>query len=97
MTRKQEIRIQIRDAIRPFFPAGTVKIVLFGSQANSPELQRADFDIGLISSESIPPSVLTTIREALEDLPVLYPIDLVEMSKMSTSFQRFALAHSETL
>jgi len=97
MTRKQEICLLIRDAIRSFLPQDEVGIILFGSQAGTVELKRSDFDVGLISSAPIPPVILTEIRFALEELPMLYPVDLVELSNAPPAFQKYALAHSQTI
>ena len=97
MTRKQEICTLIRDTIRSFLPEGEVEIILFGSQAGTTELKHSDFDIGLVSVASISPVVLTKIRFALEELPMLYPVDLVELSKTPQGFQNYALSHCERI
>ena len=55
---------------------GAQKIILFGSRAKGTATERSDIDIevsGVASSD------IFELEEALEDIPTLYTIDLVDL------------------
>lgn len=55
---------------------GAQKIILFGSRAKGTATERSDIDIavsGVVSSD------IFELEEALEDIPTLYTIDLVDL------------------
>ena len=55
---------------------GAQKIILFGSRAKGTETERSDIDIAVSGVAS---SDIFELEEALEDIPTLYTIDLVDL------------------
>ena len=49
-------------------------VILFGSRAKGTHTPRSDFDIAVSGVENI-----DALREALDDIPTLYKIDLVDL------------------
>jgi predicted nucleotidyltransferase len=97
MERKEEIREMLRKALRSVLPSAETRFILFGSQARSEELVRADFDIGILNTTSIPAAVMVRLRDTVDDLPMLYPVDLVDLSIVPEGFRSFAISSGEDL
>lgn len=57
---------------------GAQKVVLFGSRAKGTALERSDIDIAVSGVSEI-----DAVREALEEIPTLIRIDLVDLDTCS--------------
>jgi predicted nucleotidyltransferase len=68
-----------------------VRVYLFGSWAQNRQGRTSDIDVGVLPLEPLPVGILSEIREALEESRVLYPVDLVDLSRSDPDF----LAHVE--
>ncbi len=73
------------------------RVVLFGSRARGGAGGRSDFDIGSIGAEPLSPQAYNCIENDLEDLPTLYRIDWVDLSRVPTQFRERALEEGLTL
>lgn len=72
-------------------------IFLFGSRAAGTANPRSDYDIGIESKKSITSAVMSDIRDALDILPVLQKIDLVDVAQMSPDVRELALKTRKVL
>jgi predicted nucleotidyltransferase len=68
-----------------------VAIALFGSFATSTNTGISDIDIAIIPKGKLQRWKLSIIREKLEELTILYSIDLVDFSMVSERFKKIAL------
>lgn len=93
----QEIKKHIRSAILPLLPLRKYRLFFFGSRVSGTNGERSDIDLGIIGRAPIPAESMTAVREAIEELPILYPIDVVDMSTVSDEFKRNAMRHVEYL
>lgn len=73
------------------------KLILFGSRATGKNKERSDFDLGILSGESINFVSLYKLKDALDELPTLYSIDLVDLNNVSASFRNEALKNYTVL
>ena len=73
------------------------KAFVFGSQANCKELKRADIDIGIMPEGLITDLKLSVICADIENLPMLYKIDLVDFTNADERFKSVALNNIEAL
>lgn len=76
---------------------GNYKVFLFGSQAGSSELKRADIDVGIEAEKPLSNLQETLIWNALEELPTLYKFDLVDFKKTDKKFRKIALKNIEKI
>lgn len=76
--------------LRHYLPAG-YSAVLFGSRATGRARPRSDWDIGVLGPEPVPTQVMGNLREALEALPTLHTIDLVDLTTTPDYFRKMAL------
>ncbi len=73
-------------------------LFIFGSQANKDELIVADIDLGIKANKPIESILLSRIKHLLNDeFPSLYTFDVVDFSKVDSSFAKVALQNIEYL
>lgn len=68
-----------------------VKMFFFGSRVNGTAGDRSDIDFGIDAGRPIDEKTLLEIREAVENIPVLYTIDVVDFSRVSSIFREVAM------
>lgn len=73
------------------------KVFLYGSRAQGTARLRSDFDIGIWGKEPLSLEAFYKLEDMMEDLPTLYKIDLVDLSRTSAKFQEQALKQAEIL
>jgi predicted nucleotidyltransferase len=97
MDRRQQIIQWLKAAISENLCGFTYKAFIFGSQANKSALKRSDIDVGIISDEEIPAYKLSKINEAIENLPMLFKVDLVNFKEVDKKFSSIAMQNVEWL
>src|SRR5271155_4583318 len=76
--------------IRRHLPDPAYRIFLFGSRAAGSATERSDIDIGIEGPASVPHSALPAIRDELDEAPTLYPIDVVDFTRVPDEFRGVA-------
>ena len=71
------------------------KIFVFGSRVSGKGDERSDIDIGIKGPQEIPLASMAKIREEVEELPILYKIDVVDFANVSEQFKKIALKNAE--
>lgn len=97
MNRKEQIKKMIREVVAKNLPQGGYKLFIFGSQANQPELIKADIDVGIDTGFKLAKSIRAKIRLDLEDLPTLYFFDFVDFQNVEDYFKEVALTNIEAI
>jgi predicted nucleotidyltransferase len=64
------------------------KVYLFGSHATGKARPHSDIDIAILPLRRLPPTLLTEIREQLEESDVVRHVDIVDLSQTDASFRR---------
>ncbi len=90
---KQWLKTTLEENLRDI----SYRAFIFGSQANRSDLIRSDIDVGILADDEIPSINLVKINNAIEDLPMLYKIDLVDFKQVSENFRTVALKNVEWL
>jgi predicted nucleotidyltransferase len=96
VNRKEEIKSMIRQ-VTDIYLVTNYSVFLFGSQAGSAELKRADIDVGIEAEQPLSLLEESLIWNALEDLPTLYNFDLIDFKKADEKFREIALQNIEML
>ena len=73
------------------------KIFYFGSRVNGKGSERSDIDIGLYGKNPIHSSIVSSIQEDIENLPILYTIEVIDFSTVSDEFRKLALQNIEEI
>ena len=90
---KQWLKTTLEDNLQDI----SYRAFIFGSQANRSDLIRSDIDVGILADNEIPDTHLVKISNAIENLPMLYKIDLVDFKQVSEKFRSVALKNVEWL
>lgn len=72
---------RVRDIVMAGLRGHQVQVYLFGSAATGQAGPGSDIDVAVLPLESLPPGLLSAIREQLEESTVPYNIDLVDLSR----------------
>lgn len=97
MDRKQQIFYWLKEILEANLAGINYRAFIFGSQANLTELRRSDIDLGILGDEPIPTQQLSKINKAIENLPMLYNIDVVDFNEVDERFKAVALRNVEWL
>ncbi len=73
------------------------KVILFGSRAKGTTKNRADFDIGILGDKPLDLKNYFNLKDTLDNLPTLYRIDLVDLSRADKKFKVEALKSYQLL
>ena len=73
------------------------KIILFGSRARGFVKSRADFDIGILGKKPLSLENYFILKDAFDNLPTLFHIDLVDFSRTDRNFKDEALNNYQLL
>ncbi|MFN2378241.1 MAG: nucleotidyltransferase family protein [Candidatus Binatia bacterium] len=63
------------------------KVWLFGSRASGGAREGSDIDVAVLPLDSIRPGVFASIRDALEESPVPWNVDLVDLTTASPALR----------
>lgn len=98
MNREQEVKQLIKKTVIGFKPRlKKHNVFFFGSRVSGQKRQRSDFDVGIEGSAPLPVETLSDLRDALDDLPTLYRIDLVDFARTAPTFLQEARLHLEKI
>jgi predicted nucleotidyltransferase len=97
MDRRKQILTWIKEVLDRNLAGISYNAFIFGSQANKSGLTRSDIDVGIISDSAIPSWQLSNIIGDIEQLPMLYKIDLVDFKEVDEKFKVVALQNTENL
>jgi predicted nucleotidyltransferase len=85
---KKDVAGLLLDALRKYPEIRGSKIFVFGSQAVGQAHRSSDIDIGIEGKTAVPTRVLALLRADIEELPILYPVDIVDFSVAAESLKR---------
>jgi DNA polymerase sigma len=97
MERRQQIIYWLKEILDKNLSGISYDAFIFGSQANKTSLRRSDIDVGIMADDKITSYQLSTINAAIEELPMLYKIDLVDFNQVDAQFKLIALKNIERL
>jgi predicted nucleotidyltransferase len=73
------------------------KIFFFGSRVTGGGSEKSDIDLGIEGPKEIKAGIKLDIIEKLDNLPILYKLDLVDFKKVSADFRKLAMKKVEYL
>ena len=91
-----KLKKEILEILGKYLDLSKYKVFFFGSRVRGNSDERADIDIGIEGPE-IPAYAKLEIEEELENLPILYKIDLVDFNNVSDKFKKVAKEHIKYL
>lgn len=98
-----------RDGARPVEIAGNVarlarsllgkdtEVIWFGSWPRGKARPRSDIDVAISTGSVISPERMAVLREAVDELPTLYAIDIVDLNATGPILREEILKHGQRL
>lgn len=84
-------------AVARRFAERGLRVFLFGSFAAGTQRPGSDLDLGFEAAPGTPAALVAELRQAIEDLPTIRKIDLVDFGSADEEFLRVARAHVREL
>jgi predicted nucleotidyltransferase len=72
-------------------------VYLFGSWAQGRALAASDLDIALDAGRPIEPAIIQKIADAMDELPTLRKIDVVDLQAVDREFRQRVLQQGELI
>ena len=94
---EKEIKKEIVEIVGRYIDLNQYKLFFFGSRITGKGNDRSDIDLGIKGEKVVPIKAMSNIKEDLENLSTLYTIDIVDFSKVSFDFNKFATKNIEYL
>ena len=93
----QKLKKAILSVIGKHLDLKAYKVFIFGSRVEGKGSERSDIDVGIEGEDPVPDLEMALIHEAVENLPYLYTIEVVDFKKVSPDFYKVAKSHIERL
>ena len=92
MARPREIAEQVAQLARQIL-GPSIEVLWFGSWVKGTAQPHADIDIAVAASGAIPLQQMAVLRDAVEKLPTLHEIDLIDLGTIGQTFRKEILGH----
>ena len=86
----EKLKRELKEIMGKYLDLSRYAVFFFGSRVTGTGDDRSDIDIGIEGDTSVPRVAMGRIREDVEELRVLYKIDLVDFKNVSQKFYDFA-------
>jgi len=94
---EQKLKEDIREIIARYLDSNLYKVFFFGSRVIGKGNERSDIDIGIEGPKKVPDVLMSKIQDDIDDLVILYKIDVVDFSDVSDDFHKVASEKREYL
>ena len=94
---QEKLQRQIKQVFSHYLPQGGYRLFFFGSRVKGVNSPRSDIDLGIKGQQELSPEIKLEIEEELQNLPILYKIDLVDFTNVSEGFKEKALRNIEEI
>ena len=91
----EEVKRQILNIISKHIHLSSYQVFFFGSRVSGKSDEWSDIDVGIEGAEPLPRGVLSGIKDEIEELPVLYKIDVVDFADVNDKFKILAKQQTE--
>jgi predicted nucleotidyltransferase len=81
----------VQNILREKLP--TAKIWVFGSRAKGTAQRGSDLDLAIDAGAPLPPSITAPLSDALENAPLPYTVDLVDLHTTTPTFTALINTH----
>jgi len=92
---QDELQKQIKEIFKQVLGDSVYRLFFFGSRVKGNNFPRSDIDLGVEGESKLPSSLKLELEEKLQNLPILYKIDLVDFKDVSGEFKKKALEKVE--
>lgn len=86
----EQLSKQLLEIIEKEVGSSKINVFFFGSRVTEKGSERSDIDLGIEADSPLPHSTLANIQDAIDDLPILYSIEVVDFKRVSSDFYAVA-------
>ena len=94
---ESKLKTEILQIIGRYLNIEEYKIFFFGSRVSGKGNERSDIDIGIEGTKPISASIMARIKEEINELPMLYSIDIVDFADTDENFCQVAKRNIEII
>jgi len=94
---ESKLKKEILRIIGQYLNIDEYKIFFFGSRVNGKGDERSDIDIGIEGTNPISASIMARIKEEINELSMLYSIDIVDFADTDENFRKVAKRNIEVI
>lgn len=88
---------ELKSIIAKHLDLGSYHLFFFGSRVMGKGNEKSDIDVGIEGKRPIPAKAFSKIKEEIENLPILYKIEIVDFANVSPDFKKVAKKKIETI
>lgn len=86
----EKLKKEIIKIVGQYLDLKKYKVFFFGSRVSGKSHERSDIDVGIEGPRSVSWEIMGEIREEIQELPVLYTIEVVDFKDVSKDFRKVA-------
>jgi|CXWL01.1.fsa_nt_gi type I restriction enzyme S subunit len=87
---ESEIKKHLLPLAHKYLDLNKYRLVVFGSRAAGTAQPTSDLDIGIEGPTPVPRHLLAHLREEIKETPLLYKVDIIDLTTASDAFKRLA-------
>ena len=95
--KQKELEKKISSILNKYLDLKDHRVFFFGSRVSEKGDDRSDIDIGIEGRKPISLLTLGKIKEEIDDLNILYKIDIVDFKQVASDFREVALQNIEII
>jgi predicted nucleotidyltransferase len=95
--RVEDLKRSLVQIFRTYPELAGSRFFFFGSRVTGRGNERSDVDVGILGPKPVPARVWLDLQDAVDDLPFLYKVDLVDFQRVSPAFREVALQETEEI
>jgi uncharacterized protein len=93
----EKLKREILAIIGKHLDLSQYRVFFFGSRVSGKGTDRSDIDVGIEGPEPAPYRALLDIEDAIDELPTLYKVEIVDFRRVAPKFYEVASQHKEFL
>ncbi len=91
------VKTEIIRTLKAHLNVSAYRCFFFGSRVEGTHRERSDIDVGILGSAPLTLEKLFEIKDAMERIPTLFKIDVVDFMRARRDFRAVALEHTEEI
>ena len=87
---EEEFKSRMRLVLGKYLDLTKFKVFVFGSRVTERGDERSDIDVGIEGDGLVPEADMQKIKEEVEEMPLLYKVDVVDFRRVADDFYQVA-------
>jgi len=93
----EKLKKHVLDIVAKHLDVLEYKVFFFGSRVLGSGNERSDIDVGIEGPGEIPYEIMAKIKDEIDNLPILYKIEIVDFVKVSPDFYKVVSSRRDYL